>query len=306
MACFLRRIDTFGKLFSFNIDRQPEYLTNLGGVLSLLVNTAFLISIWYFGQDIYLRESPKILKKSQQHSKTPLSEVTPKIFFFAFRVSKQGKQPHIIDDFSLIEYDFYHSGIYKNEKGEHSYKNHHLPVSRCNTSHVSEQALKDFKLDEYYCANLRNLSLGGSVYTENLKYLKYKIQMCSKKTEKKHNITCKSREEFFKFMENTYIDYIMIQELIDEKNFKHPIKFSYNFKYQSSKEFLMSSLYFYKAFYYHKAHVKSDTGLIFENHEEEQDFLEYQESNKELRYRKPISNNVSVMYIFLTIYRGAI
>ena len=61
MNKFLKSIDINGKEFSFNIDGESTYRTIPGAIFSIFTYIAFLLLTWYFGQDIYKKESPSIL-----------------------------------------------------------------------------------------------------------------------------------------------------------------------------------------------------------------------------------------------------
>ncbi len=87
MDFIIKKIDIFGKPFNFNINKQEQYLTCFGGLLSILVYLAFVISTWYFGQDIYKRQSPKILHKTKQLPKVPYVNLTTTNFFFSLRIA---------------------------------------------------------------------------------------------------------------------------------------------------------------------------------------------------------------------------
>ncbi len=77
----LNHMDLFGKTFSFNINKQEQFTTKVGGILSLLVYFSFLLALWYFGQDIYLRKAPKVTKKEAQLNYYPFMILLNKTSF---------------------------------------------------------------------------------------------------------------------------------------------------------------------------------------------------------------------------------
>ena len=58
---FIKSIDIFRTSFKLNISNSDSYKTILGGVFTLILASATLVLLWVFGNDMYLKESPKVI-----------------------------------------------------------------------------------------------------------------------------------------------------------------------------------------------------------------------------------------------------
>ena len=81
---FVRSLDFMGRQFKFNFGEGlgDIYKTLLGGLLCLLQVFGFLVLLWYYGQDIYLRESPSMIISSSLLDYFPRYEINSSIFNF--------------------------------------------------------------------------------------------------------------------------------------------------------------------------------------------------------------------------------
>ena len=103
----IKTIDLFGKHFNFTIDSKREYNTGIGTILSILLGISYFVACWYFGKDIYYRESPIFLKEDNYELPYPVMTANNSNFNFAFRLETDDDDP--IDDVRYFE----HLYIYK-------------------------------------------------------------------------------------------------------------------------------------------------------------------------------------------------
>ncbi len=276
----LHYFDKFGKTVSLNIDREGQFTTKLGGVLTILVYLGFLVATWYFGQDIYLRQSPNVVKKQDQLKSYPFIKLNKDNFFFALRISANNKplfDPTIME----IEMDYLR---YIREKGVIRFYKKSFSGERCDTRHISAEPLKRHGLNNYFCSNITGLKFGGSYDNGDLHLVSYTIHRCRNKTAEKKGYKCKSREEINKILSDSgYLNIYIFKALVNPHNFIEPVKLSYNYNFKSLRSFNLDENHLYTKNYYNLANVTSDTGLLFSDESTYKEFLEYRDSSSEIR-----------------------
>ena len=100
----LLRVDYMGKDFKFLINGDDSFKTILGGLISLLTILANIVCFWYFGQDLYYRESPAYLVKKENLDHYSSQLLNNSNFFFAVAIQDVNNIP--IDDRSYFSHEF--------------------------------------------------------------------------------------------------------------------------------------------------------------------------------------------------------
>ena len=103
MIDMIKRFDSMGKEFKFTIN-GGTYTTLFGGIISILKAVSFLVLCWYYGQDIYERKSPNLIKRETMLNDFPQVKLNTSNFNFAIR--KENYQSLFIDDPSIFTYEF--------------------------------------------------------------------------------------------------------------------------------------------------------------------------------------------------------
>ncbi len=213
--------------------------------MSFLVALSFLISTWYFGSDIYLRQSPKIVHSQIQLDHFPMTNLSNETFFYAFALKHWSE---LFDDPTYIEYGLTHIiETFDKKTGKDTYKEQHYPAYKCNSTHAPEHAIKAYDLDTFYCADIKNFKFGGVSGEKNVAYLRYEINKCQNKTWKKFK--CKTKEEINRKLTNLYLNTYTFIPLVNIKNYSHPVQGSYNWEAKSLRSFIRSGMYYYKKYF---------------------------------------------------------
>ncbi len=83
MSNFFQSFDQIGKEFKFNYNGS-QFRTSEGGILTIIIAIGYVVLTWYFGQDIYLRVSPKFIKIDKVLDEFPRIQFNNSINFFGF------------------------------------------------------------------------------------------------------------------------------------------------------------------------------------------------------------------------------
>jgi len=230
---FLKSIDIFGTDFRFLIKEEGKYKTSLGGILTILVATITLISCWYFGQDIYLHNSPSVFSKVIHLNDDPVLTLNSSNIFFAFLLQDDNNEG--INDKSYFVHNFvYYAFIRDKITKEMKLTKTIEEAELCNLTHIDEENYNQLKIKGYYCKSFTNLKLGGNWDTSDAYYiLKYSVDRCSSDTEKKYNLKCKSEIELrSKYRDKTRVVSFIQKPLLDPNDYKNPIhnEYEYNFE----------------------------------------------------------------------------
>jgi len=228
-------MDLIGKEFKFAVDNNYVYKTTLGGVMTLTLICSALVSIWYFGQDLYLRKSPYEKVQKSDLGRYPLLKVDKSNFFYAIQVVDGNSVP--IEDKSYFTYDFVYYVYIRNEttgKMNRILKQNN-EMEKCSSKHINNATLYDRKLYNYYCFSLNNLTVGGDYDDSDYFYLvKYSINRCSKAYEVKYNITCRSSKEVTeKYRDNMHITSYIQKPIVDLTEYFNPVHYNIEYRYDT-------------------------------------------------------------------------
>jgi len=260
-----KKFDLLDTDFKFTYNNE-SFKTNFGGIVSICLFFSLLILIWYFGQDIYLREHPEFIKKSEDSLYFPFVNISDRELFFGFKIDNFFSRP--IDDPKYFELLFRYTW-YKNdnETGENIlvYEDYYK-TKKCQPSDIiSMVEYNSLRLHMYNCANYTDLNVGGEWQgSEYLGIMTYYVKRCDSETEKEFNITCATDEELVE--ENgsfIYINTYTQQNVVNPKNFKNPIMNILVYNYDTLNLHGQS----YQRLFYSYSNMTTDTGAIFEDSE---------------------------------------
>ena len=103
-SSIIKSIDIFGNEFKLNVSGKKAHNTILGGLSTLFLLFAILVLSWYFGQDIYLKQSPKHLSHTAYKDKTPFITLNSSSFSYAFHM--EDEDGNKFDNKSYYEFVF--------------------------------------------------------------------------------------------------------------------------------------------------------------------------------------------------------
>ena len=158
----LKYLDFFGTSFTFYIEKQRQFYTNLGGILSLLSLSLGIIVFIYINLEEFLHKNPisttSISEEKHKNIKFGIEKI-----WIPWRIRDfGGKTINHINIFYPIIY--YYQGI-RNETNymnvNHSYLNYKL----CNETLMinnSDRYILNLDLDQLFCIDMEDLDIGGS------------------------------------------------------------------------------------------------------------------------------------------------
>jgi len=261
MLDFITNLDFMGREFKFNIGggMGEVYKTLFGGLLSILQVIGFIVLLWYYGQDIYLRESPSVIVSSTLLDKFPMVELDSTTFNFGYRM--EDVDGNLIDDPSEFTYDAMFRSFVSGSNGFELKEEWTKDMERCSIKHFDNYTLYNDKLFNYYCLE-NNYTIGGDWGSDSINIPTYFIRRCNSKTEKKFNITCMTDEELKKKYNGLfYVDLYLQKNLVNPHKYENPIKptFTYSFKQLD----IFSEQILKQAIFYSTAELITDTGILF-------------------------------------------
>ena len=270
MIDMIKRFDSMGKEFKFTIN-GGSYRTLFGGIISIFKAVSFLILCWYYGQDIYERKAPLLLKKETMLGEYPQVKLNSSFFNFAIRV--ENIEGLTIDDPSIFYYDviWQQWELDENELFQTT-DNFTIDMETCSTAHYDNDTLYHYKLFNYKCIQ-NNYTMGGDWGDSLVRVPNFFVRRCNKEAELKFNVVCKTDAEIIELYGNFFIDTYTQKNVLNPSDFKKPVQDTYNYKY---KEFnFLDKNVVKQKIVYSTAKLTTDTGLIFEDLSYEE-FLEYE------------------------------
>ena len=255
----LLKLDYMGKDFKFLLNGEESFKTILGGLISLFAILANLVCFWYFGQDLWYRESPAYLVKKENLDHYSSQLLNNSNFFFAIAIQDANNDP--IDDRSYFSHEFTYYQFERDTttgKMVSKYKET-FDLEKCTSKHIDTSYITN-DISGYYCKTL-NYTVGGEFESEDFFYLmRFAVQRCSRRVEIKYGIKCRTDAEVLeKYRDSTHIASFIQKPIIDPTSYLSPIKSNYEYRYENydiktTKE---------NRFFYSRSDIDDDSGLIF-------------------------------------------
>jgi len=148
---FFQQFNIFRNLFSFTINKQTKFKTNLGAILSLITLIVIIVTCFFFGKDFYHRTNPKVLSQKTVPEDFPKMNISSRNLTISWRIEEEfGNEL----DFSGILFPVFKYLHF--EKNNHtkilefakSQKN--LKMKRCNETLIEGNFEKFQSPDQWY------------------------------------------------------------------------------------------------------------------------------------------------------------
>jgi len=324
----IKECDIFGKEFKFNVENEGPLKTYIGGISTLLFAIGTIICIWYFGQDVYLKQSPFYVSETIYFDTSPYIEFKnfePSKFIFFYQIynfdaTEAGEDPHRFFT-PVVKYNQYSYNATDNTWND-DYK--YIKAEICNISMIEPTSIY---IEEIYYCFILNETLGtrrfnertSSLYnefneTDNFRsyvdmsnWAQLNLYRCNDPIVAEENINntnCPSNAEYDSFTKlygDLTMYYIMTNTVFNPKNFNKPYRTFY--RYSNNKLVDVNSKYS-NELYFSVAEIKTDKGFIFEDLEQKY-FLEFDMSYEDRVLREKgranfdfnISINISNKYL---------
>lgn len=255
-------LDIIGKEVQFKIESNETYRTIVGGILTIVLGVVTMISLWFFGSDIIFKTNPNFLSNDLPLEHPEFFTLNNSNFFFAIRFTDfYGafiNEPRFL--IPKFRYQYYEINDTTGElilTVDEAYE-----MTICNTSNIDEFTLHDDNLENYYCADLKNYTVGGDWNSDKLGYLFYTAELCSSATEQEKNITCATKQEIItRYNDLLYLDIKWYNSIINPSNYTNPVKRRLDYKY------LRLDYQFRKEnnFFYYNSEILTNDDLVLDN-----------------------------------------
>ncbi len=257
---FLETIDLLGKSFKFNYNGS-EYKSIEGGILTILLGIGYIIFTGYFGKDLVLKESPKVIIGEKILDKNPMVVFNSSVLFFGFGIFDLNDK--VINDPRYFDYNLEYLFFKIKPKGIKEILSHYtLPTEQCSSKHMDNTTLYKENMHAMLCVNF-NDTVGGT-YSKGVIGVPYFWAFrCNNATESKYNITCATPDEFNrKFNGGVTYAYIYQKNLLDPKDYSDSVKRSFHLGFRRMKLDFTSNQYHRNEFIYNTAILVTDSGVI--------------------------------------------
>jgi len=202
-SSFLKKLDLYGSLFNFTINREEKFKTNMGAFLSILTYLLIITTSIFFGKDFYNRTNPKILSQTTIPEKHSNIDISNKLLTISWRV----------EDANGNEIDFtgkfYAKLVYSpyimnpSTKNLDNIENRNLPMKRCNETTNEENFNMFINPESWYCVNfdIKDLQFGGYWDSEFLYSFNLNLNMCKYDLNNKKTDECVKFQDFKEFLD---------------------------------------------------------------------------------------------------------
>ena len=194
---FLKYIDCFGTTVNFFIEKNHKFYTPLGGILSLLALFFSVLIFIFLDIDEFSHTSPISSTSVIRENYIDIKFGEEKIWIpWRIRDYKNRKINHTDLFYPII---YYYKGI-KNESNQGMELSYEIiNYKLCNeTSMINKSNLYmiNISLDNLYCIDMEELTLGGSWQSNFINYIEFDIYLCKNGIDyNEYNKDCSSYEK---------------------------------------------------------------------------------------------------------------
>ena len=198
----LKYCDFFGTSFNFYTEKNRKYLTPLGGILTLLSCIFGVIIFIYINLDNFLHNLPNSTTSTERENHRLIKFKEEKIWI-PWRISDCGGKTinHTNLFYPLI---YYYSGKWNNELKSMITTYEFINYKLCNeTSMVNytDFYMIDVELDQLYCIDMEELTIGGSWDFNFLNLISLDIYACKNGIDyDEKNENCTTYEKYIEII----------------------------------------------------------------------------------------------------------
>lgn len=257
---WLKHVDIFGSTFTFTIFGQSKHQTRIGGILSICFLALVIAFILLFGKDFFFRTNPQVLSYNEhpiENNKTILTNdslVLP--WTIVDLMGNEVKFEGLI--YPMIYYWRYEKDPITNEL--YIANRLSLGYDRCNASFFEQKF--DFNISNYYCSNLNNVTMGGSLDGDFFDYISIYISYCPNGAPFSSQGNCTPLDYYERMVGDGLMFKIKYPELsFQPNNIDNPMQISYS----SYSVIININLQKDDYLFFHKAKLIDDQTLIFED-----------------------------------------
>jgi len=175
----------FGKECRFVIDENETFKTGIGGFMSILVYLGLITLTWNFGQDIYQRQSPKVVQQLDFLNSTPYVEINNSNYNVA--INMLGENGFITPNKSAFYYSAYIQKLSLNfdvrpPTVNTSYMS--IDINHCDNTTVEQEYFRRDHFAGSFCPFIANSTIGGAIEEDLDDYkLILEIKRCNSRTQ---------------------------------------------------------------------------------------------------------------------------
>ena len=259
-------IDVFGYTPSLSIKNQLFYQTIFGGLLTLLIVIITIITLIFFSQELFNKNSPSV-NLSMEALNHPQRLNYFDNFEFLIGIQNSSYMTEINEKIFNAKGSLFKTVV--NESGIYNLKTNINLVS-CDialSNSKNKDLYTDLNLKGYYCiSNDQNEEpyLKEHWGNNDFSMIQIKFVDCDNKTG-----NCASEEEVYDFLHSADLSFYMIDNLVSTKNYKNPFS-----KVIKEQTFKVSDSYKVSVIQYLRhIRIESDDGLLFTTNHSKSSFV---------------------------------
>jgi len=304
---FFKKLDIFGNLFNFTVNREEKFKTNLGAIFSIFTFLVIVVTCILFGKDFYNRTNPKVLSQKTVPEKYSQINLTNKKLTFSWRIEDE-------NGFEVLDFKgiLYPALIYTNmalnpvsKSMDFAEPMKNIQIKRCNET----QNEKDFdhfrNPDMWYCADFDSdlLNFGGYWDGDFVSYFMFNLNVCNRDHTGERTSECGKFEDLKRLLDRRiFLTVNLPSVFFDFTDYQDPMKIEYKTYDSHITRNLLRSDYCFFNF----PVIKDDRGWIFSDYNEETYMsYDYCERNYFLKFDEDYFNEASDDIVYgMDLYLG--
>jgi hypothetical protein len=271
----INECDIIGNIPTLKLGSSSRNRTIIGGLLCIFIYALTLIGILYFGQELYFKKNPRVVKSSilidENSDQTIIDENN---FFFIFSIRDSNGNPINIQDsknYFTVELTYEQINSNVQIQSEMSTKNMTSMIynyQKCsqNNSIVDKNVLNFINFENWNCIinDQRRLFLNGGLSFNMFRFLRISIKKCTMTS----GVKCKNNTEIDKLLSGATFSLIYEETFLDQRNYTTPAMK----KAQLRKYVINPNLQTEIPFSIKRVEIWTDTGYMLEFFESQLNF----------------------------------
>lgn len=251
---FLSNFDVFQQPISLNLNNNNNLSTISGKIMTLFVFSYALFAL--MRSDLFLKVNPRITVEQIRPFLRPHIYFNNSNFTLAFGLFHETFG--YVSDPTIFKFS---AGLSSMDNIKNDFLKFERKVDFCSEEdfRVAGNNFKKTNRSNLYCLNLKNddLQIFGALNEVKMQIAYITLDRCKNSTE--NNYICKTLDEQNEFLQKTFVDIVLQNNLVDYSDLDNPIKNDVN-KYYTSIDINFSKLMTAKIKH---VRVDSDKGFFF-------------------------------------------
>ncbi|KAL4474782.1 hypothetical protein ABPG74_001478 [Tetrahymena malaccensis] len=271
-----KQIDIYGQSIQLSFHKKNSYNTVFGGFISFAVLCSFIVSCWFFGKELYLKQNPSVIIQERSVNNPQRIDIRPDNLVIMMGIANNNAQ-YIYDPTIFSVNAVQQTQVYiqdpKTGKQTIQLVNQVKAIKQCSMSDIQIHELASYfqnlNYTALYCFDTEKdqVYFEGDFNQQAFSQLFVYFQKCQNSTSSQ--VICQPQEIIDKTLSLTKLSLFISDHIIDPLNFENPVSNRAISLYSvASSQFPQETDLFLTNYY-----IETDGGIFYQELKQQHTFV---------------------------------